>query len=156
MLWQQIPKSEIRVEWLKFRFLTYAVGKFRIFNKQSSQIQWTTFLFGKCFIYIRERSRRRIHYIDATWAPWRHNVSNHRQFHCLLNSLLKLRTKKISKIRITGPLWGEQTLTGGFPSQRASDSKSITMSWRHHVPTEMSTVALSSWRVWMKTNQKFA
>ena len=41
---------------------------------------------------------------------WRHminGISNHRQLNCLLNSLLKPATRKISKVNITGPLWGE-------------------------------------------------
>ena len=41
--------------------------------------------------------------------------------------------KKISKIIITGPLWGESSppVTGGFPSQRASNAQSVSMSWHH-------------------------
>ena len=37
----------------------------------------------------------------------RHDVSEHRQLHCLFNSLMRLTTKKTSKCRINGPVWGE-------------------------------------------------
>ena len=47
------------------------------------------------------------HYSGVTWA-FRH-ISNHWQFDCLFNSLFWLTTKKLSKIHITGPLWGDST-----------------------------------------------
>ena len=36
-----------------------------------------------------------------------HGVSNHQQLNCLFNSLFRLTAKEISKLWITGPLWGE-------------------------------------------------
>ena len=33
----------------------------------------------------------------------RHGISNHRQLNCLFNSLLRVATKKIVKLRETGP-----------------------------------------------------
>ena len=44
-------------------------------------------------------------HVDVTWACV---VPNHRQIDCLFTSLLSLATK-MSKHRITGPLWGEST-----------------------------------------------
>ena len=44
---------------------------------------------------------------------WRHNghdsVSNHQPYDCLLNCLFRRRSKKTSKLRVTGPLSGEFT-----------------------------------------------
>ena len=37
----------------------------------------------------------------------RHGISNNWQLDCLLNSLFRVGTQKQSKLRITGPLWGE-------------------------------------------------
>ena len=52
---------------------------------------------------------------------WRHNgrdsVSNHQPHHCLLNRLFRRRSKKTSKLRVTG-LCG----TGEFPAQMASNA----------------------------------
>ena len=39
----------------------------------------------------------------------RHGIPNHHQVNCFLISLLRLTTKKPSKVCITGPLWGEST-----------------------------------------------
>ena len=35
-------------------------------------------------------------------------------------ALFRLTWKKISKVRTTGPLWGESTVTGGFHTQRSA------------------------------------
>ena len=64
---------------------------------------------------------------------WRHNerdgVSNHQHIHCLLNLLFRRRSKKTSKLRVTGLCdetfstllslcAGNLVVTSGFPSQR--------------------------------------
>ena len=53
---------------------------------------------------------------------WRHNerdgVPNHRRLDCLLNRLFRRRSKKKSKLRVTGLCEGNPRETGGFPSQR--------------------------------------
>ena len=50
---------------------------------------------------------------------WRHNecdvVSNHRRLDCLLSRLFRHRSKKTSKLRITGLCEGNPSVTGGFP-----------------------------------------
>ena len=52
---------------------------------------------------------------------WRHNdrddVSNHQPHDCLPNRLFKRRSKKISKLRVTGLCAGNSPLTGEFPAQ---------------------------------------
>ena len=64
---------------------------------------------------------------DLISLPWRHNdhdgVSNHQSHGCLLNRLFRRRSKKTSKLRVTGPLCGEFTGTGEFPAQRASNAE---------------------------------
>ena len=74
------------------------------------------------------------HYSDVTVMSQEcHGISNHWQLDCLLNSLFRLTTTtKIPKLCITGPLWGESTSIGGFPSQRASYAESICMSRPRH------------------------
>ena len=61
------------------------------------------------------------------------NVSNHRPFDCLLNGLFRRRSKKISKLRVTGLCEGNPPVTGEFPAQRDSNAESGSIWWRHHV-----------------------
>ena len=67
---------------------------------------------------------------------WRHNghggVSNHQPHHCLLNRLFGCRSKKTSKLRVTGLCAGNSTETGEFPAQMASDAENVSIWWRHH------------------------
>ena len=67
---------------------------------------------------------------------WRNNehdgVSNHRRDDCLLNSLFRRRSKKISKLCVTGLFEGNSPLTDEFPTQRASNAENVPIWWRHH------------------------
>ena len=73
--------------------------------------------------------------VDFT-LQWRHNecdgVSNDRRLDCLLNHLFRRRSKKISKLRVTGLCEWNPPMTGGFPSQRASNAGNVSIWWRHH------------------------
>ena len=60
-------------------------------------------------------------------------VPNHRQLDSLSNSLFMLATKKTSKLCITDCLYGESTSDLWIPSQRASNSESASVLWRHYV-----------------------
>ena len=66
---------------------------------------------------------------------WRHNerdgVSNHRRLHCLLNCWFRHRSKKISKLRVTG-LAGNSPVTGEFLAQKSSNAENVSIWWRHH------------------------
>ena len=68
---------------------------------------------------------------------WRHNgrdgVSNHQPYDCLLNSLFRRRSKKISKLCITGLCEGNSPVTGEFPAQWASNAENVSIWWHHHV-----------------------
>ena len=68
---------------------------------------------------------------------WRHNehdgVSNHQPHDCLLNGLFKSRSKKTSKLRVTGLCVGNSPVTGEFPAQRASNAENDSIWRRHHV-----------------------
>ena len=70
---------------------------------------------------------------------WRHNggdgVSNHQPHDCLLNRLFRRRSKKTSKIRVTGLCAGNSPGTGEFPAQVASNGESVSIRWRHHALT---------------------
>ena len=67
---------------------------------------------------------------------WRHNghdsVSNHQPHDCLFNRLLRRRSKKRSKLRVTGLCAGNSPGTGEFPAQMASNAENASIWWRHH------------------------
>ena len=68
---------------------------------------------------------------------WRHDerygVSNHKRLGCLLNRLIRRRSKKTSKLRVTGLCEGNSPVTGEFPAQRASNAENVFICWRLHV-----------------------
>ena len=73
-------------------------------------------------------------YIHKSPCPlqWRQNghnsVSTHQPHDCLLNRLFRRRSKKTSKLRVTGLCAG----TGEFSAQMASNAENVFIWWRHH------------------------
>ena len=67
---------------------------------------------------------------------WRHNgrdgVSNHQPHDCLHNRLFRRRSKKTSKLRVTGLCAGNSPLTDEFPAQMANNAENGSIWWRHH------------------------
>ena len=67
-----------------------------------------------------------------TSLQWRHNeqdrVSNHQPHDCSLNYLFRRRSKKTSKLRITGLC----AVTGEFPAQMANNEENVFIWWHHH------------------------
>ena len=78
------------------------------------------------------------------------HVSNHQQLNDLLNSLLRLRTTAFSgkeenqQLPMTVSLWVESTMTGGFPSQRASKAGGVSMSGRQYDIPQFTSLLHSS------------
>ena len=62
-------------------------------------------------------------------------VSNHQPNDCLLKRLFRRRSKKTSKLLVTGICEGNSPVTGEFPTQRASNVENVSTWWRHHVIT---------------------
>ena len=80
--------------------------------------------------------------LDISWCrstkqtlQWRHNgrdsVSNHQLHHCLLDRLFRRRSKKTSKLRVTGLRAENSPVIGEFPAQRASYAENVSIWWRH-------------------------
>ena len=67
---------------------------------------------------------------------WRHHghnsVSNHQPHDCLLNRLFRRRSKKTSKLRVTGLCAGNSPQTGEFSAQMATNAENASIWWRHH------------------------
>ena len=78
-----------------------------------------------------------IKWIHRETLQWRGNehdgVSNHQPYDCLLNRLFRCRSKKTSKLRVTGLCAGNSPVTGEFPAQKASYAENVFIWWRHHV-----------------------
>ena len=72
-----------------------------------------------------------------TSLQWRHNeldgVSNHRCLHCLLDCWFRRRSKKTSKLRVTGLCARNSPVTDEFHIQKASFAENVSIWWRHHV-----------------------
>ena len=75
-------------------------------------------------------------YKGHSTLQWRHNgrdcVSYHESYDCLLNHLFRRRSKKISKLRVTGLCAGNSPVTGEFPAQMVSNAENVSIWWRHH------------------------
>ena len=86
---------------------------------------------------------------------WRHNgrdsVSNHQPHDCLLSRLFRRRSKKTSKLRVTGLCSGNSPGTGEFPAQMASYAENVSIWWRHWSCDFSFKLMASSWfwsQVW--------
>ena len=56
---------------------------------------------------------------------------------CLFNCLFRRRSKKTSKLRVTGLCEGNSPITGEFPSQRVTKAGKVSSWWRHHVEVHL-------------------
>ena len=76
---------------------------------------------------------------------WHHNrcdgVSNQGRLDCLLNRLFGRRSKKTSKLCVTVLCEGNPPVTGGFPSQRASNTENVSIQQQHHDPFYHTSIA---------------
>ena len=79
--------------------------------------------------------------MDSFPLQWHHNkrddVSNYWCLNCLLKCLFRRRSKKTSKLHVTGLWEGKPPVTGGFPSQMASNMENVSIPWCHHANLKM-------------------
>ena len=107
--------------------------------------------FGIWCTYIRYLTIY-IHYQDCSslllalqWCHDEHDgFSNHRCLDCLCQH----RTEKTSKLCITGLHEANQPVTGGFPSQRASNMENVSIWWCHHVSICLFKFSDVTWVSW--------
>ena len=102
-----------------------------------------------------------------TWIPilicslqWPHHgrdsVSNHQPHDCLLNHFFRRRSKKTSKLRVTGLCAGNSPVTGELPAQMASNAENVSIWWRHRVSikplgTNLTHISLDKMTVFSQT-----
>ena len=98
-------------------------------------------------------STQAIHYCDVIMGA----MTSHQPHDCLLNRSFRRRSKKTSKLCVTGLCAGNAPVTGEFPAQMASNAENVSIWWRHHVNTlsrfKMIIIlqtTLSSWFPLMK------
>ena len=84
-----------------------------------------------CLVLLRLRHQS----LGLSALQWRHNgrdsVSNHQPLDCLLNRLFRRRSKKPSKLCVTGLCAGNSPGTGEFPTQMVSNAENFSIWWRH-------------------------
>ena len=92
----------------------------------------------RCFAFlglfsVYSRARSQWMFLPLEWC---HNewggISNHQRFDCLLNCLIRCKSKKTSKLRVTGFCVGNSPVTGEFPAQRDSNLENVSIIWCHH------------------------
>ena len=102
----------------------------------ASQITGNSIVCSIAYPVQHRRNIRPPHHCPLSTLQWRHNgldsVSNHHPHHCLLSRSFGPRSKKTSKLRVTGLCAGNSPGTGEFPAQMASYAGNISIWWRHH------------------------
>ena len=58
---------------------------------------------------------------------------------CLHSQLFRRRSKKTTKLSVTGLCAANSPVTGEFPIQMASNAENVSISWRHHHHHRMNT-----------------
>ena len=81
-----------------------------------------------------------IHYTDVIMGVMASQITS--LTICLLNRLFGHRSKKTSKLRVTGLCVGNSPGTGEFPAQMSSNAENISIWWRHHDVVIYSQVPL--------------
>ena len=91
---------------------------------------WHGIFIRPRYVEMQQKNTLNFHYNDG--------VLNHQPHHCLLNRLFRPRTKKTSKLLVTGLCVGNSPMTGEFPVQMTSNAANVSIWRRHHVVHEWS------------------
>ena len=117
-------------------------------QKKESTFNWCVMKWFSGVCWMCNNVPARFAWCTADTLQWRHKehdgVSNHRRLDCLHNRLFRRRSKKTSKLRVTGLCEGNSSVTGEFPAQRASNAENISIWWRHH-DTMLRTAVCIKW-----------
>ena len=136
-LWKPIADNQIPI----IHWFDRCWKKHHMDYKQTSFLHWfASFHVGIHSDVIWKRNTRPLYHVyfnvTHTSLQWRHNgrvgVSNHQHRDCLLNRLFRRRSKKTSKLRVTGLRAGISPVTGEFPAQMTSNAEKVSIWWRHH------------------------
>ena len=105
-------------------------------DDQSTLIQATSHYLSQCGLrFLTPQGASRPYWVN-TALQWRQNerdgVSNHQPHDGLLNCLLRRKSKKTSRLRVTGLCAGNSPLTDEFLAQKASNAENVSSWWRHY------------------------
>ena len=112
-----------------------------LYNKYGEIITMHSFSKTDCFIskhlWVSERQTRatiitREYHVGVMFCHCGNRIA-FLSHGCLLNRLFRRRSKKTSKLRVTGLCAGKSPATSEFPAQRASNAENVSFWWRHHV-----------------------
>ena len=67
--------------------------------------------------------------VTSQWAQWRLKP---RRLDGFLNHSFRRRSKKTSKVRVTGLCEGNSPMTGAFPAQMTSNAENVSIWWPRH------------------------
>ena len=81
------------------------------------------------------------------------SVSNHQPHDCLLNRLFRRRSKKTSKLRVTGLCAGNSPGNGEFPAQVASNVENVSIWWHYHVDNLLGFFRIISSTIGLRLHQ---
>ena len=137
-------------------FLLCAVGNKTSFSSSSSSSSSSYYYYYYYYYYFTLYNKRNLEYCAigkhygfwVGWSTlcfhfsslqWRHNahdgVSNHQPHDCLLRRLFRRRSKKTSKLRVTGLFF---FLGGGGFTGDCGNAENVSIWWRHHVDTMLT------------------
>ena len=126
----------LRIKSLRVSKRTPSSGRGTKATQPSWYVQCFHLIWSEVFTYEKHGFQLWAQHHLWNALQWRHNerdgVSNHRAHHSLLNRLFRRRSKKTSKLRVTGLWVGNSLVTGEFPAQMASNEENVSIWWRHH------------------------
>ena len=113
------------------------------------------------YVSVEKTSNHHFEWGNIIWnlysLRWCHNehdsISKHQPHYCLLKRLFGHRSKKTSKLHVTGLCVGNSPATGEFPAQMASNGENVSIWWCHHVLHPCDTCNASGTHV---TNEMWA
>ena len=93
-----------------------------------------------------------------TSLQWRHNgrdnISNHQPHDCFLSRLCRQRSKKTSKLCITGLCAGNSPEAREFRTQMASNVENVSIWWCHHDWSQVTHARTRMpWHTWHCTHR---
>ena len=121
--------------WLIYTFFNVEIWRHSVINNIMVSLQNVgTYTVWSCMIRCWPK-------ITLQWRHYGHDsVSNHQPHDCLLKHLFRRRSKKTSKLRVTGIFAGNSSVPGEFPAQMASNAENVSIWWRHHAATATSAL----------------
>ena len=85
-------------------------------------------------LLIDQRNSRQKHYNDVIMSATASQITSLTIVYSIVYS--RRRSKKTSKLRVTGLCEGNSPVTGEFPAQMASNAENVSIWWRHRVPPD--------------------